>query len=88
MESNSLKEISLRENLCDTLVKLLRLVRLFAIPWAVVYQAPRSMEFSRQEYGSGLPFPSPGDLPNPGIDPAFPKLQADALPSELPGKPL
>ena len=44
------------------------------------------MEFSRQEYWSGLPFPSPGDLPNPGIDPRSPALQADTLPSEPPGK--
>ena len=46
-----------------------------------------SIEFSRQEYWSGLPFPSPGDLPNPGIKPGSPALQADALPSEPPGKP-
>ena len=45
------------------------------------------MEFSRQEYWSGLPFPSPGDLPNPGIEPRSPTLQADALPSEPPGNP-
>ena len=45
------------------------------------------MGFSRQEYWSGLPFPSPGDLPNPGIEPRSPALQADALPSELPRKP-
>ena len=45
------------------------------------------MEFSRQEYWSGLPFPSPGDLPEPGIKPRSPVLQADSLPSELPGKP-
>ena len=44
------------------------------------------MEFSRQEYWSGLPFPSPGDLPDPGIEPKSPALQADALPSEPPGK--
>ena len=50
-------------------------------------QAPLSMEFSRQEYWSGLPFLSPGDLPNPGIELASPTLQADALPSEPPGKP-
>ena len=50
------------------------------------YQAPPSMEFSRQECWNGLPFPSPGDLPNPGIEPGSPLLQADALPSELPGK--
>ena len=56
-------------------------------PWTVVYQAPQSMEFSRQEYWSGLPFPSPEDLPNPGIEPESPALQADALPSEPPRKP-
>ena len=47
-------------------------------PWTVAYQAPPSMEFSRQENWSGLPFPSPGDLPNPGIEPVSPALQADA----------
>ena len=52
----------------------------------VAYQVPPSMEFSRQEYWSGLPFPSPGDLPNPGIEPRSPTLQADALLSEPPGK--
>ena len=57
-------------------------------PWTVAYQAPPSMEFSRQEYWSGLPFPFPGDLPNPRIKPRSPALQADALPSELPGKPI
>ena len=61
-------------------------VLLFATPWTVAYQAPPSMGFSRQEYWSGLPFPSPGDLPNPGIEPRSPALQADALTSELPGK--
>ena len=45
------------------------------------------MAFSRQEYWSGLPFPYSGDLPNPGIEPGFPALQADSLPSEPPGKP-
>ena len=68
-------------------VKLLSRVRLFATPWTVAHQAPQSMEFFRQEYWSGLPFPSPGDLPNPGIKPGSPALQADALPSEPPGKP-
>ena len=67
-------------------VKLLSHVWLFATPWTVAYQAPQSMEFSRQEYWSGLPFPSPGNLPNPGIEPGSPALQADALPSESPGK--
>ena len=60
-------------------VKLLSRVRLFAIPWTVAYPAPPSMEFSRQEYWSGLPFPSPGDLPNPAIEPRSPTLQADAF---------
>ena len=68
------------------LVKLLSRVRLFATQWTVAYQAPPSMEFSRQEYWSGLPFPSPGDLPDPGIEPGSPALQAGALPSEPPGK--
>ena len=53
----------------------------------VAYQAPPSMEFSRQVYWHGLPFPSPENLPNPGIELGSPTLQADALPSELPGKP-
>ena len=72
---------------CDDtiLVKLLSCVWLFEIPWTVAYQAPPSMEFSRQEYWSGLPFPSPGDLPDPGIEPRSPALQADTLPSEPPG---
>ena len=65
-------------------VKSLSRVRLFAIPWTVAYQASQSVGFSRQEYWSGLPFPSPGDLPNPGIEPRSPALQADALASEPP----
>ena len=68
-------------------MKLLSHVQLFATPWTVAYQAPPSMEFSRQEFWSGLPLPSPGDLPNPGIEPGSPSLQANALPSEPPGKP-
>ena len=68
-------------------VKLLSRVRLFATPWTVAYRAPPSVGFSRQESWSGLPFPSPGDLPDPGIEPRSPTLQADALPSEPPGKP-
>ena len=63
-------------------VKSLSRVRLFATPWTVAYQAPPSMGFSRQEYWSGLPFPSPGDLPDPGIEPRSPALPAGALPSE------
>ena len=68
-------------------VKSLSRVRLFATPHTVAYQAPLSMGFFRQEYWSGLPFPSPGDLPDPGIEPGSPALQADSLPSEPPGKP-
>ena len=71
-------------------VKSLSCIRLYATPWTVAYQAPQSVEFSRREYWSGLPFPSPGDLPDPGIKPRSPSLQADALRSEPPlwGKPL
>ena len=60
-------------------MKLLSRVRLFATAWTVAYQTPPSMEFSRQEYWSGLPFPSPGDLPDPGIKSGSPALQADAF---------
>ena len=68
-------------------LKSLSRVRLFAILWIVAYQAPPSIGFSMQEYWSGLPFPSPGDLPDPGIKPGSPALEADALTSEPPGKP-
>ena len=67
-------------------VKSLSRAQLFATPWTVAHQAPLSMGFSRQEYWSGLSFPSPGDLPNPGIKPRSPTLQADALSFEPPGK--
>ena len=59
-------------------VKSLSRVGLFATLWTVAYQAPPSMGFSRQEYWSGLPFPSPGDLPDSGIETGSPALQADA----------
>ena len=55
-------------------------------PWTAAHQAPLSLRFSRQGYWSGLPFPSPGDLPNPGIEPGSPALQANSLPTELQGK--
>ena len=67
-------------------VKWLSHVQLFATLSTAAYQVPLSMEFSMQEYLSGLPFPSPGDLPNPGIEPRFAALQTDALPSEQPGE--
>ena len=66
-------------------VKSLSCVRLFVTPWTVAHKAPLSIGFSRQEYWSGLPFSSPGDLP--GIEPRFPTLQAEALTSEPLGKP-
>ena len=64
-------------------------VQLFAAPWTVAHQAPLSMEFSRQEYWSGLPFPTPGDLPNSGIEPvspASPTLAGGFLTTVPPGK--
>ena len=64
----------------------LSLVPLFVTPWTVAYQVLPPMGFSRQEYWTGLPFPSPGDLSKAGIEPGSPALQADALPSESPGK--
>ena len=60
-------------------VRSLSHVYLFVTPWTVAYEAPLSMGFSRQAFWSGLPFPSPGDLPNPGIEPGSSTLQADAF---------
>ena len=68
-------------------VKSFSRVQFFATLWTVAHQAPPSMGFSRQESWSGFPFPSPGDLPNPGIEPRSSALQADPLTSEPPGKP-
>ena len=77
-------------NLCTVFhkVKSLSRVWLFVTPWTVAYQVPPSMEFSRQGYWSGLPFPSPEDLPDPEIEPRSSTLQEEALPSEPLGKPL
>ena len=72
----------------DVKVKSLSRIQIFATSWTVAYQAPLSMRFSTQEYCSGLPFPFPGDLPGPGIEPGSPTLEADALPSVPPGKPI
>jgi len=69
-------------------MKSLSFVQLFETPRTVAYQAPPSMGFSRQEYWSGLPFPSPGDLPDPGIELRSPALQADSLTSENQGSPI
>ena len=68
-------------------VKSLSRVQLFTTPWTIACQTPPSMGFSRQEYWSGLPFPSLGDLSNPGIEPRSLALQGDSLPSEPPGNP-
>ena len=76
------------KSLLKVKVKSLSRVRLFVTPWTVAYQAPPFIGFSWQEYWSGLPFPSPGDLPNPGIEPGSPAFQADTLTSEPPGKPI
>ena len=70
------------------IVQLLNHIHLFVTPWTLVSQAPLSMGFSRKEYRSELPLPSPGDLPNLGIEPGSPALQTDSLPSESPGKPI
>ena len=67
-------------------VKSLSCVRLFATPWTVAHQAPPSMGFSRREYLSGLPFPSPGDLPHPGIEPMSPALAGEFITTEPSGK--
>ena len=72
----------------DVEVQLLSRVQLFETAWTVAYQGPLSMGFSRQEHRRGLPFPSPGDLPNAVIKPGSSALQADTLPSEPPGKPI
>ena len=68
-------------------VKSLSCVRPSPTPWTAAYQAPLSMDFSRQEYQSGLPFPSPGDLPNPGIKTVYPAFEGNFLTAKPPGKP-
>jgi len=73
--------------MCVSEVKSLSRVRLFVTLWTVAYQASPFMGFSRQEYWSGLPFPSPGDLPDSEIEPGSPALETDDLTSEPPGKP-
>ena len=71
-ELNCPKVLLFKNTHKDIVVKSLSRVRLFVTPWTVAHQIPPSMKFSRQEYWSGLPFPSPGDLPNPGIKPEYP----------------
>ena len=69
------------------IVKSLSRVRLFVTPWTVANQAPPSMGFSRQEYWTGLPFPTPGEPPNSGIEPTFPALAGGFFPTAPPGNP-
>ena len=81
-------EVGLLDPMCEKCVKVLAArLCLTAAPWTVACQAPESVELSSQEYWGGLPFLSPGELPNPGIEPGSPAVQADSLPSEPPGKP-
>ena len=72
---------------CEGMLSRFSHIQLFVTLWTVAHQAPLSMRFSRQEYWSGLPFLSSGDLPDPGIKPRSPALWADSLPPEPPGKP-
>ena len=90
-----LKNVQMREEgvpsrlgMCVCVCVLVIQLWFFVTAWTVAHQAPLSMEFSRQQHWSGLPLSSPGDLPNPGIKPRSPALQADSLPSEPPRKPL
>ena len=85
--SAMLSYLTLKATLHETSMKLLSCIQLFATPWTVGILHPPSMGFSRQEYWSGLPFPSPGDLSKPGIEPGSSALWVDALPSEPPGNP-
>ena len=82
-----MNEVTIQRIVTVYYVLVTLLCRLFATPWTIAHQAPLSMGFSRQEYCSGLPFPSPGNLPDPGIEPGSPALQVDYLPTESPGKP-
>ena len=77
----------LRSVVVIALVESLSRVRLFVTPWTVAHQAPLSMGFPREEHWSGLPFPSPGDLTDPGIEPASPALAGRFFPTEAPGEP-
>ena len=85
--ANSTFVIVLFVCVCMCVWDLFSHVRLFATPWTEAHQTPLSVEFFRQKYWSGLPFPFPRDLSDPGIEPGSPTLQADSLPSEPPEKP-
>ena len=83
--SSLAKGTQLSHRIWKVKVRSLSHVQLFAAPWTVAHQTPPAMEFFRQEYWSGLPFPSPVDLPDQGIKPGSPASRADALPSEPSG---
>ena len=87
MEDTRRKQWYLEDESSSSVSHLVVSDSLSETPWTIARQAPLSMGVSRQEYWSGLPFPSPGDLPDPGIKPRSPTLQADSLPSELQGSP-
>ena len=86
--SQRCRKVSDTTELLNNKVKSFSCVRLFEIPWTVAYQAPPSMGLSRQECWSGLAFPSPGDLPDPGIEPKSPVFSGGFLTAEPPRKPL
>ena len=73
------------DQIIEISVRSLSYVQPFVTLWTVAHKTPQSIEFFRQEYWSGLSFPSPGDFPDPGIEPGSPALQADSLPTEPPG---
>ena len=87
MQPGSLIVVTCMERPIIVVVQSLSHVQFFTTPWTVARHVPLSMGLSRQDYRSGLPFPSPGDLSDPGIEPRSPGLQADSLPTELPGRP-
>ena len=83
----SLDNLQMTNFVVDVVVWSLSRIQLFVTPWTIVRKSPLSMEFSRQEYWSGLPFPPPGDLLDPGSKHGSPPVQVDSLPCEPPGKP-
>ena len=85
---NSTATYLIKYSVCTIVCYLLSHIQLFATPWTVAHQGPLSRKFSRQEYWSGLPFPSPEDLPNPGMEPESLALHSVSLPSEQAGNPI
>ena len=87
VQNHTARDEVLESSFSSSSVQSLSRVQLFETPWTVACHAPLSIEFFRHQYWSELPFLSPGDLPDPGIEPRSPALQVDSLPSEPPGKP-